>query len=223
MDLQQLINEYRRRAGDTAVPPFVSDDDLAPIAAEAEQEACVRARLLYDDASPGVATYPITAGQAIVTLDASVDRITEASFLPASGGRRRELELTGLDYMQDQCDWTARTSSRPGYLAHYDVSKARIWPTPSVAGTLYLSVYRMPLWPIEDLDDEPEIAATHHMGLVDWILYRVFSRVDMELYDPQRAELAIKEFTDRFGERPSADVRRRQRERRRVTTRPYTG
>lgn len=219
MDLSQLIAEYRRRADDRAEPPFVEDADLAPMASEAEREACLRARLLFDDDSAAICQYAVAAGSAVVKLHSAVDVITAAEFLPSGSNNRRQLGLKGMDWVREQCDWSTRTSSRPGYLVHLAGGKARLWPTPSVAGVLYLAVYRLPLNDIEDDGDEPEIEAVHHMGLVDWLLYRVFSTPDSELENPKRAANALQEFELRFGPRPSADVRRRQRERRRVTTR----
>lgn len=220
MDLSQLIAEYRRRADDRAEPPFVTDAELAPIASEAEREACIRARLLYDDSAAAVTQYAVTAGQAIVKLHSAVDVITAAEFLPGNGStRRHQLDLTGMDWVRENCDWATRTSTRPIVLVHLDAGKVRIWPTPSVAGTLYLAVYRLPLNDLEDDGDEPEIPADQHMGLVDWMLYRVFSTTDSELENPKRAANALQEFELRFGPRQTADVRRRQRERRRVTTR----
>lgn len=216
-ELSELIAEARRRSDDNVSPPHVSDEDYAPLASEAEQEACIRARLLRDDTSEGVASYPIAIGQATIDLDPSVDVIESAEF-KGTTGRRRNVTLTGMDWIRDQCDWSTRTSSAPCALAHVSRGQARLWPTPSVAGTLFLSVYRLPLNPLEDLDDEPEIDSDHHLGLVDWMLYRVYNDKDGELYDPERASAALAAFEDRFGERPSADVRRRQRERRRVTT-----
>lgn len=218
MDLEKLIAEARRRSDDAAEPQFVSDEAYALLATEAEMEACVRARLLFDDSTAAVTQYAVTAGQPVIDLHTSVDVIAAAEFATL-GGRRREIDLTGVDWIREQPDWSSRTSSRPRKLAHISRAQARLWPTPSVAGTLYLAVYRLPLEAIEAPGDEPEIDVDHRLGLVDWMLYRVFNDKDGELFDPQRAQEALNDFEARFGERPSADVRRRHRERRRVTTR----
>lgn len=219
MDLEQLIAEARRRSDDREEPPFVSDEDYAPLASEAEREACIRARLLFDDSTAEVTEYAITAGSGLVTLHSSIDVIAAAEFKPDAGGRRQPLELIGMDWIRDQCDWSSRTSSRPRFLAHVARHQARLWPTPALAGTLYLTVYRLPLSALEGPGDEPEIAEEEHVGLVDWMLYRVYSDKDGELFDSARADAALAAFEERFGERPSADVRRRHRERRRSVTR----
>lgn len=217
MELAKLIAEARRRSDDVATPPFVSDDDYAPLATEAEAEACICSRLLFDDSTAAFTQYAMTPGNGVVTLHDVVDVIAAAEFQPTVG-RRSHVDLVGIDWIRGQRDWSTRTSSRPSSLAHISERQARLWPTPSVAGTLYLSIYRLPSEPLEAMEQEPQIARSEHLGLVDWMLYRVWSNVDGELYDPQRAAAALAAFEARFGERPSADVRRRHRERRRYTT-----
>lgn len=217
MDLEGLIGEFRRRTDDAVAPYLTSDETLAKLATEAEREACARARLLYDDAL----SYDVAPGQHTLPLQPFVDVITHASFTATAGGRPREMDLLGMDWIREQCDWTTRSCSRPRVLAHVVTTpaKVRLWPAPSVAGTLQLTVYRYPRFELEDSSDEPEIAEEHHLGLVDWMQFRVYDQKDSEQHDPDRASRALKAFTEKFGERPSASVQRRHRERRRCTTR----
>lgn len=219
MTLEDLIRDYRRLADDTSEPPHLSDEDLARHASEGEREACIRARLLFDDSTAEVTQYAVTANQPVIAIDPRIDIIRAARFQPAAGGRAREIDLTGLDWIQEQCDWQGRSSSRPSHAVHVTKTQLRLWPKPSVAGTLYLDVYRLPLYDIEGLGDEPEIDADHHESLVDWLLYRSFSTKDSEHFNSDAAAEAYARFEETFGERPDADTRRRHRERRRVTTR----
>lgn len=218
MELAELRAAYRLRADDNASPPHVEDEDVARFASEGEREACIRARLIFDDTTASVTTYAIAAGQTIVPLHEAIDVIAAAYFQQQGSTRRKPVDLQGLDWIKSQADWATRTSSKPCALAHPNRTQARLWPAPTVAGTLYLEVYRLPLFALDDDDDEPEIDSDHHDGLVDWILYRAYSIKDSEMEDPKRASLALATFEERFGERPDADSRRRQRERRRVTT-----
>jgi hypothetical protein len=219
MTLDELRDEYRRRADDTVEPYKTSDPDLARFATEGEREACVRGSLIYDNDST-LTTFDVVASQETVDVSAEIDRIDSATFTPSTGGLAQDMDLTGIDAIREFCDWQTRTCSRPYKLAHLSRGKLRLWPTPSVAGTLQLAVYRYPLLAMEDAEDEPEIGVEHHDGLVDWMLYRGLQPKDGEEGDPQRAEQALADFTERFGERPDADTQRRRRERRRITTRP---
>jgi hypothetical protein len=146
-------------------------------------------------------------------------RVDHATFTPANALRGCRMELTGIDAIRDMQDGRNVISSRPSHAAHSGRSTLTLYPAPSVAGTLRLDVYRLPLYDIEDTYDEPEIPAELHMGLVDWVLYRVYSVKDSELEDPARAARCLADFAERFGERRTGDAQRRHRERRRVTTR----
>lgn len=220
MDLDALISEVRTRADDAVAPHLTGDAQLTAWANEAEREACVRARLLFDDTDrPGITTIAVVPGQHSYTLSPLVLFIDAASYEAVMGGRPRDLELRGLDWIRDQRDWQYRSSNRPHVLSDDGRDRVRLWATPSTVGTLRLHVYRLPLVPMEDLDDEPEIHEMHHSGLIEWVMYRYWSQKDSENYDPARAEAAKAEFTARFGERNTADVMRKHRERRRITTR----
>lgn len=219
MDLSELIVAFREDADDAGGFQLYDDTQAARWAAEGELEAALRARLLRDDSSD-FTSIAVLAGQAIVELDPAIFAIDTAAFTPTAGGRPSELDLVGMDWIEDQCDWRSKSCSRPGALAHYERSRARIWETPSVAGTLALAVYRLPLNPIEDPDDEPEIAVEHHRNLVDWMLYRAYGMKDSEQYDVARSAAALARFEVNFGTRDTANVMRRHRERRRITTRP---
>ena len=55
----------------------------------------------------------------------------------------------------------------------------------------------------------PEISPTHHRHLVKWVLHRAYSRPETDMFDPEKANRALKEFVDYFGERPDASNRNR--------------
>jgi hypothetical protein len=48
--------------------------------------------------------------------------------------------------------------------------------------------------------DTPEIDAQYHLGLVDWMLHRAYSKQDSETLDKGKAKEHLKRFTARFGE-----------------------
>ena len=215
-----LLAEYRRRADDRTEPYFLSDAQVLALLTEAEQEACQRSHPIFDYDTDDVVEYTVAAEQSSVALDPRVWRVDHATFTPDGALRGCRIELTGIDAIRDMQDARGTAiASRPTHAAHSGRSTLTMFPAPSVAGTLRLDVYRLPLYDIESASDEPEIPAELHMGLVDWVLYRVYDTPDMELTDPQRAQRALADFTMRFGERRTGDAQRRHRERRRVTTR----
>ena len=80
----------------------------------------------------------------------------------------------------------------------------RPYPAPTGSGTVALSVYRYPLDPMVAPEDEPEIRPRYHRGLVQWMLFRVFSRPDADHFNADKADRARKLFIQQFGEEPSA-------------------
>ena len=219
MDAAALVALFRQRADDAVAPHLFATDWLLGVLSEAEKEACLRARLIWDESSAFL-TVALDAGQDTYPLDARIDRIDRVMFVPAGPGLKpRELELTGADAIAEQCQWH-QSSGRPELAARRGQT-LRVWPAPAAAypGVLRIACYRFPLDVMEDESDEPEIPQEHHEGLVDWALYRAWSSKDSENDDPGRANAALAAFEQRFGQRPTADVLRRHRERRRVTPR----
>lgn len=219
MDASALLAEYRRRADDRTEPYYVDDDEAMRLASEAEREACMRGRLIFDDTTEGIAVYDVASGQTVLQVSSLVLRIDHATFKPTTGGRERSVPLTGVDWIREQRGSEDREATYVEALAHVERTQVRLFPSPRVTGVLRLQVYRLPQFAIESPSDEPEIAEEHHDGLIDWMLYRTWGAKDSEQEDPARAAQALADFTARFGERPTADVMRRHRERRRVTTR----
>jgi hypothetical protein len=234
--VDDLVCTFRQRAGDNALPHLWHTSFLYQVASEAEREACVRARLIWDETSSFL-TIPIVADQPIYALDQRIDRIERVTFFPTTG-RPWDLILAGIDRIEQQrgghlytgwdwhtgygndSDWQRR-KGRPEYAVRLE-NTLRLWPMPHGnygSGTIQIACYRYPLDAMETPVDEPEIPVENHDGLVDWMLYRAYSTKDQDDQDDQRALGALATFNARFGERPSADVLRRHREKRRVTTR----
>lgn len=219
MDGAALIAEFRRRADDRVEPYLFDDDELLRYASEAEREACVRARLLWDDSSAFL-TIPLVAGQRDYALDERIDRIEVVRCSP-SVGRSYTLRLNDSeDLFNGHRLYDLDRTGRPERAARRDQC-LRVWPRPHAShiGALSIACYRLPLAPINQPDQSPEIHYQHHEGLVDGMIFRAFSHTDADELSDARAANALAAFTQRFGERPSADVLRRHREKRRVTTR----
>ena len=221
----EIIATARRRMDNVTEPPLVSDEDHMLALAEAEDEAAVRASLLYDDSSDFL-TIPLVAGQRAYALDPRIWRIDHVAVVLPTSDRAYDVELTGID-MLERSYLRLSSGARPLCAAH--VRQAlHVWPTPrdDVQGEIRLTVYRHPLKPVamDDMDDAAalEIDTAHHAGLVDWLLFRAYSIKDEDTFNPTGAGAAEQAFIARFGERPDANTQRKHNERRRTTT-PYGG
>lgn len=215
MNLEQLIAAARQRCDDNVTPPQVSDDQFTLWADEAEKEACERAHLLYDTSCREL-RINIAADKAIYKVDPIVLLIDAAAFTPSGSALARDIDVVGIDAIRCESRWQNRRGV-PTKVAHIDKARLMVWPAPTGAGVLQLSAYRYPTDSIA-VNGSPEIPVEHHDGMVYWMAYRFFEGADAETRDPARAGQEYALFEDLFGDRKSADVMRRHRERRSHTS-----
>jgi hypothetical protein len=218
MTLSDLIAAFRTEAADQAEPPLWSDAEIAGYLADAESEACIRARLLFDESSPAVAVIGIDTA-AWVALDPSIIDVTRAHLASSPGRLLAQCPPEVLD--RQWWGWETQTGPPTGY--YVIGNRLRLIPQPTQASdTLYLSVYRTPLVPLtaDDLDASPEIQDPHHLRLLDWALYRAYSKRDIDTADMTRANGYRLSFVEHFGPRPSASAIRKQAEKRAPVVRP---
>lgn len=211
MTLQQLINRFRRETDDRAEPYFWSDGDITDWLNDAEHEAAIRGRLLHEAADPAICRISVTPGQAIYPLHISLYELTHLELLLDGQQRPKRLALVSREWLDARLSEWRRRKGRPEY-AVQDDRALRLVPEPLEAGTLILEGYRLPLQPLAEDADTPEIHAAHHVHLLQWAYHKAFSVPDAESFDPQRATQAEAAFDRYFGLRPDADLRRTTRE-----------
>lgn len=208
MDLDGLIAQFRREADDKVAPYLWSDEDVTAWLDEAEEEAAIRACLIRETTDPAICQVAVTAEQAGYTLHEKVLHVTHAQFQPAGDTARHKLDVVTRE-MLDKIDlrWRERAPGVPRYLVHEPNQAAVLVPPPAIDGTLALEVQRLPLQSM-DLTGAPEIGSAHHRHLVDWALFKAFSKPDAETIDKDRAVLAEGRFNAYFGLRRDAHLGR---------------
>lgn len=207
MTLDELMTQFRVDADDLAEPHLFSDEELMVWFNEAQDEAAIRSRLLYETEYADACSIAIEAGQAVYPLHECVNEIAHVAFVASGDTEVRHLDI--MDRVElDRIDrnWRSR-SGTPRYLIQDD-TRLTVAPKPDAPGVLTLEVYRLPFDRMVLDVDQPEIAAIHHLRLVDWVTFRAFSKPDGETMDPQRAAAGEDRFTKQFGHRPDADARR---------------
>ncbi|MDH4417666.1 MAG: hypothetical protein QE485_10610 [Acidovorax sp.] len=212
MNLEQLIAQFRIDADDLVLnPPLFEDEWIAEWLSEAQAEAAVRRRLLYEASNPAVCEISVTAGQATYPLHASLYELANLRFQTAGASHSEPLRLkTREELDRIRPGWRDRSDSCP-HFAVQDDTRITLVDRPSAAGTLFLEGYRVPLKALVNDNDKPEIHGAHHRHLVQWALHRAFSKPDADVHDPGRAATAEAAFTAYFGPRPDADLRRSTR------------
>lgn len=221
MNVTELIAECRRRLDDTVAPFLWSDAELLAHLNEAEREAALRARLLTDSTTANVAVITLVAGQAAYTVSPLVIEIRRAKV----DGQYHTLTHTSPEALDRKyIDWETRQGDPAEFFEQS--GQIQLVPVPRENGTLRLVVYRYPLTAmVMPTDPEtpgakvaPELPAEFHEQLVPWALHRAYLKRDNDTYDETRSNAHLAEFAASFGERPDANTRRKQREKRPRTT-----
>ena len=206
MTLEDLIHRFRVLSLDNVTPPFWADEDVIDWLNEAQNEACIRARLIREDEMEAVCSIALTPGTHTYALNPLVYEIIGLWIKPASG-RKRPVKLRSREWLDHHLpEW--RDCTRPAEIAIQDDTTVRIVGAVEAGDTLELECYRLPLRPMANDTNKPEIHTMHHAHLIDWALHRAFSVPDAETFDPNRAALAEQAFTRYFGPLPDSDMRR---------------
>ena len=205
MSLDDLIDAFYSDVNDKADPHLTSREDVIRFLDEAEEEACIRSNLLFDQSTPAVCTIAVTANTGAYKTHSSVLNITKAYFTPTGGEESELIIIDRLELDRRERGWRTRIET-PRYLIQDDV-KIQLGCLPSTAGTLRIECYRLPLKSMED-SDKPEIHRAHHRHLVKWVSYRAYATPDSELFDPARSARSLAEFEQQFGYHPGAKLKR---------------
>lgn len=198
MVIADLIAASRADELDDEAEPYLwSDSALLRYAVEAEQQAARRARLFVDSTTSAVCSIAVTGGSPLIVLDTRVIRVNRARW----NTEPYPLCLRMLrDMDREAPGWQEETSTVPTHaVVDFQSGRLRLYPSPSVNGTVLLTAVRMPLLVPNDIDDALEIGDEHAAHLRHWIAYRAFSKRDNETYRPEAAADHLALFEREFG------------------------
>lgn len=198
MKLKDMIALYRAQSCDTADPPLCGPELLTLHANEAQVEACRRSHLLLDS-DGSMCNLQVTAGQRSAPLAPGVLSIQRAFM-----GEQPLVSVTA-DWMDANFPgWQAdgRLGTTLYLVSGLNSGKLHLYPLPQHDGNIALTVSRMPVL-LEGDDSIPEIREELHPALVDWMLYRVYSSQDTDLYNDAKAAIALRRFEAEFGRKTS--------------------
>lgn len=205
MTLAQLLAAFRVDADDHELPYLFSDARVIEWLNEAQEEACIRANLIFESADSELCEIYTHPRERSYALDERWICVTKA-FLVWKGCAT-ELTITDREVLdRTRPDW--RTDCRrTSALMQFD-SRVELDAAPTSNAKLQLEGFRLPLEPMALLTDSPEIGRTHHRQLVHWALHRGYSVPDTEANNPGKAAEASAAFEAVFGRRPDADLRK---------------
>lgn len=210
MTLEDLIRRFRVAARDTVAPFMFDDVDVVDWLNDAQEHACIRARLLRDDSTLAVTRIALAVGTHTYPLHESVYELMTVRLIHANGEPPTLMEVKSREWLDTYApDW--RESTDPATCLLQDDTSIRVVGTFEAGDRIDLECYRLPLALLANDTDTPEIHRSHHVHLIEWALHRGFSIPDAETFDPDRAAMAEQKFTKYFGLMPDADMRRTTR------------
>lgn len=185
---------------------------------EAQDEAAIRARLLFDttqtiDVAVGTSVYAFTALFEITRMDrwqivVAGDPTADPVVPPTYALRGCKMDSVSQDWLDDHYpDW--RIDCRPPEWFIQNDTSITFPGQFQHDFQARMSGYRTPLAKMAKGTDVPEINPTHHQLLVKWALYRAYAKPDSEAFNPQKSATALAEFEDYFGYRPKANQNER--------------
>ncbi len=211
MTLDELMRRCRVLMDDKAEPFLVSDDDLRDWLNDAEVQACVRGRLLLEDADPRMCFVDIEADRHTYPLHPKLYELVRLDYKATGESFSTPIKVKSREWLDDnQPQW--RDIRRDTRYAIQGETSIRLVSTPMKAGVLTIEGYRLPHRAMAGPADKPEIHEASHQYLIHWALRMAFSVPDSEIFDSQRARLAEDAFTAYFGPLPDSDMRRITRE-----------
>lgn len=209
MTLEDLIRRFRVAASDAVQPYLFADEDVTDWLNDAQEQACVRGRLLREDSDTELTRISLTVGTTTYQLHEQVYEIIALNLIQAAGGDPVPLSIKSREWLDTNMPrW--RYADWPAKHVIQDETSIRVVGTFLAGDRIDIECYRLPQQVANDTD-EPEIHRSHHVHLIDWALHRAFSIPDAEVFDASRAEKAEKAFTAYFGPPPDSDMRRSTR------------
>ena len=204
MKVSEIIRELREDyLDDEATPHLWGSGKLRRFLSRAQEEACMRQRILVDNSTAAICEVPLVDGQAEYVLDPRIVLVENIRIGEVTLTKRSRAELDRKDpYWRDRVDGDIDTY-------YQNDLTVRVIPTPRAADdgeTMYLRVWRMPLVSFTADTDVPEIPSQYHRDLMWFAIGTAFSLPDEDTQDTNRADFYFKKFDSVFGPPLRADV-----------------
>lgn len=195
--LKRLREEFLKDASGISEKHFKwKTSHLLSALAQAERELCRRLYLLSDSTTPEICHLSITAIDGAfprtVALDDRILRIDRLKF----PGVSKPLDQTTTSVLDQQdSGWDEKSGTPTGFVADLDDFSLTFNRQPIAAGTVMMSVRRLPRININEkaLDDSPELKQKDD-ELLHGALKYLFIKPDLEGYDPGLSAMWSKQF-----------------------------
>jgi hypothetical protein len=194
MDFSEIEASVRRTLDDDSTSDKLwSQTEILEYARDAENEACERADLIVDDSS---SLTNITVDTSTGTFGIASTVISVRSAMMSLGSE--PLMETSEEVLDKSVSGWRTASGTPRSYVQTPTNKIILYPMPSVADTVNMTVSRFPNIPMT-VSGSPEVDKRYHAGLLEWILHRAYMKNDSETLNVGKANDHRKKFEQFFG------------------------
>jgi len=192
-----------------------SNNEIARYANQAVNEFCFRQPILDQDVTPAITQITVSASVGVYTLSPKILSIRRMKFVDSNDDEFILLKRTTHAMDLEATDWDKETSPEEGTVLYYiedtDTHQLQLYRVPELAGTLHMTVDRLPSapmqWPLRH-QHVPEIHEQHHLCLLEYMKYLAYKKRDSETEDKTLAQGFLSAFDAMVGPRPSARLLR---------------
>ena len=236
--LEQLVEVFRQRVDDLPgdivdkTTPWQNDDtgllwtnvEACTYADEAQQELFLR-RNKKDDTTVAITQITVAISTAAYAFDKRILAIERVKFVDSAADEFVLDKTTHQTLDNERTNWQKDVDGVvKEYIENFENRSITLYRTPKLAGTLFLTVRRLPLarlsWTLRnkliETDDE------NQYDLLDWMMFRAYMKRDAETEHPDLAAMHKGLFDERVGERPSAHLQQVRRQERNINRRVST-
>lgn len=205
MTVDELLQEIREDFLDDAVEPYRwGQSRLRRWLSRAQEEACMRQRLLVDSSTPAICDVTLVADQPDYVLDPRIVLVEKVTLDGVPIEKRTEDQL-------DRTDPSWRTPNSGSGVLRYLQNELTITllATPTAAEhdkTLKLRVQRLPLVTFTSGSQSPEIPIQYHRDLIWYVIATAFDLPDEDTQNTRKADEYMARFDAAFGPALRADV-----------------
>ena len=197
--LLQIRTTTRTTLDDTStIDQLWTDTELNEYINDAENQSCKIADLLIDSTTASISDITLVNGTATYSISALILKIFRAF---VDGATRPLIQTTKRILDLTYPSWASASGGERSFFVE-GANELIIYKKPDGAGMLRLTVSRLPLVAMSNDDDIPEINAQYHDNLINWVLYRSYSKQDSKTLDPEKAEIHKNAFNENFGIKP---------------------
>jgi hypothetical protein len=191
MSLKTLIDHIRFQTDDVIAPFLFPDDAIIGYLKESENEACRRQPLLID-----LTKIEVIDGDYEIPLPLNLIAITRVK-VKSQDNSLYQTTIRELDIYN--VGWENQLPSEPiYYFTDQQTAKLSVYPKFSHDDQLQITASRTPTALLE-------INERYHLGLCDWVLFRLYSKKDSKIYDSIKSENFLAAFIGNFGTRANPE------------------